>query len=545
MYYDVSPFAALSAEGSATNIAEFSDIPKLFRENQVFRSIQTCEKNYTVLDGTHSGFADDESVALWNTAQSLFPSRNLPAAVTLNVAFGGLQSSPGIAFYFDRQNNVYCDRLTVRWLRGNALVAEQEFHPDSPVYSCFRQVDFYDRVQVVFHRLNMPYRFLRVEAVIFGIVRFFTDENLESLAINEGFDPTGRSIYINSVDFTINTREPVPYLFLKRQPIFIRYKGRDVGVYYVDKSRKYADRRYSVEAVDKIGILDNTDEFLGGMYYNAPAEEIIGSIVGGLFELEIDGDLRHVPVTGWIPICRKREALAQVAIAINAVIDASRTNKIKVRRMPQDLSGVIGRDRVYASSGVDIAFPYTGVELIEHNYVPGNWNEVKDLFKDTFEGEKIIKFSEPHSNYTIENGTILEIDVNYARISSTGEEECLLRGIPFLDNQHSVIIETEHLIEGTQEKVEKIEGCYLVNSGNSRGIAERLYDYYQRQNLFNGDVLLDSDIGGGNGIERIGDIVSVATGFENDMPNITGQIEKLALNLGYVNIKARGIIRGN
>ena len=54
VYYDVSPFAALSAAGAATNAAGFSDVSKLFKENQVFRSIQTCENNYTVLDGART-----------------------------------------------------------------------------------------------------------------------------------------------------------------------------------------------------------------------------------------------------------------------------------------------------------------------------------------------------------------------------------------------------------------------------------------------------------------------------------------------------------
>ena len=557
IYYDVSPFAALSASGRATNITDFSDVSKLFKENQVFRSIQTCEKNYTVLDGTHCGFVNDErkepeNIALWNTAQNSLPSRELPFIVTLDVSFGGLQSSSGIAFYFDRENNVYCDCLNVKWYRGSTLVSDRDFNPDSAIYSCINDVEFYDRVQVTFRRLNMPYRYFRLEAVIFGIVRFFADDSLESLTINEGADPTGRSIYISTAEFTINMKEPVPYLFLKRQPVYIRYNAESIGVYYVDKSRKHADMRYSIQAVDKVGVLDNTEEFIGGMYNNVPAEDIIHSIVGGLFDVIIDEGLKDVPVTGWIPICKKRIALAQVALAIGAIIDASRTGEIKVRQMPQHLSGSIGRDRVYTTSSVDIAFPYTGIELIEHNYIIGSPADTKDLFKDTFTGEKIIKFSKPHSNYQITNGTIINIGVNFARISSTGAAECILRGRAYIDNQNSVIITAGDMIEGTEEKIEKIENGYLVNSGISWVVAKRLYNYYQRQNVFNGDILLNTRTGGIGGtetrideMEKIGDIVTVATGFKDTMGDITGQIEKLALNLGYKNIKARGIIRGN
>jgi hypothetical protein len=217
------------------------------------------------------------------------------------------------------------------------------------------------------------------------------------------------------------------------------------------------------------------------------------------------------------------------------VIDASRTGEIKIYRMPERLSRIIGKDRVYTSSSVDISFPYTGVELIEHNYIVGD--ETRELFKDTFSGQKIIKFSQPAAHLTISNGTILEAEVNYARISSTGAAECVLRGRPYIDNQNSVIIKTEPVVEGTQEKIEKIEKCWLVNRTVSRAVAQRLYNYYLRQNLFKGDILLEA----GNA-EKIGEIVRVAAGFEED---ITGQIEKLSLNLGYKNIKAWGVIRGN
>ena len=523
-------------------------------ESQNFRSIQTCERNYTTLDGTHNAFADDETVAMWSTTQSRLPSRDLPSTVTLDVRFGGLQSSPGISFYFDRANNVYCDRLRVRWFRGNTVLADREFNPNDTIYSCVNQVDFYDRIVVNFFRLNMPYRYLRVEAVIFGVIHFFRDNTLENLTINEGADPTGRTIYINSTEFTINTRESMPYMFLKRQPVFVRYNGEHIGTYYIDRSRKYADRRYSIQAIDKIGVLDNTDEFLGGIYQNTPAHEIIHSIVGGLFELDIDSALGNTLVSGWIPICKRREALAQVALSIGAVIDSSRGGDIKVRRMPTQISSRIGRDRVYTTSSVDIAFPYTGIELISHNYAIGSAADTRDLFKDTFAGEKIIKFAEPHSNYAITNGTILEIGANYARITSDGADECVLRGRPFIDNQNSVIIKTEMLIEGTQEKVEKIDNGYLVNNNNAQAIAERLYEYYRRQEVFNGDILLDNSDRGTNStanmtnMERICDVVTVATVFEDSMGDtgsIVGQIEKLTLNLGWKNIKARGIIRGN
>ena len=287
-YYDVSPYAALSAKANpSNNIQPFSDARKLFAEVMEYRSIQTCEHNYTILDGTHMEFAHDENIALWSEQQSVFPSRLLPSAVTLDITFGGFQTSPGIAFRFDTQNNIWCDMLRIKWYKDGVILSDEMFYPDSAMYSCHNKVDLYNKVTIEFMRMTMPHRYLRVEAVLFGIVRVFGDGDLENLTINEGWDPTGKTMYINSANFTINTKDSIPYMFLKRQPLHIRYNGAYMGSYYIDKSKKYADKRYSVEAVDKIGVLDNTAEFLGGIYDDADnikAETLINQIEDFDFE---------------------------------------------------------------------------------------------------------------------------------------------------------------------------------------------------------------------------------------------------------------------
>ena len=549
-YYDVSPYAASSANAAANQdkVQNFSVLHKLFAENINYRSIQTCEHNHTILDGEHKELAKDENIALWSKDQSLYSSRLLPESVMLDISFGGLQSSPGIAFCFDAQNRVWCDMLRVKWYNNGTLLSDMTFYPDSAVYSCHNKVDLYNRVAIEFMRMNMPRRYLKLEAVLFGIVRIFNDGDLESLTINEGFDPTGKTLYINSANFTINTKDPVPYIFMRRQPLHIRYNGAYMGAYYIDKSKRYADRRYSVEAIDKIGVLDAAEEFMGGIYNNVTAESLINQIAGGIFDVDIAQSLRNTGVSGWLPVMGRREALAQVAVAIGAMISTARTNFINIEPIPDPGSNPaiinIGKDRVYQSLSVDIEFPCTGIALTEHNYAVGA--AIKELYKDTFSGERTVKFSEPASNLTIENGTIIYPGTNHAVITSSGGAACVLSGRVYIDSRSSVIIRNENIIEGTQERIEKIDNCYLVNKNNSHEVAQRLYEYYLRQNVFDGDFLINM-INMTNNIsgqaEKIGDTANIATIF-GETGFMPGQIEKLTLRFGSENIKARGIIRG-
>ena len=561
-YYDVSPYAALSARGEILSgggqIQDFSDLRKLFAENITYRSIQTCEHNYMILDGEHKEFSETgEDIAAWSIEQSLYLSRMLPQSVKLDISFGGLQSGPGIAFYFDIKNNIWCDMLRVKWHRDNNLLSDRTFYPDSPAYSCENKVDLYNRVEIEFMRMNMPRRYLKLEAALFGLVRVFGDGDLENITINEGFDPTGRTLYINSANFTVNTKDELPYIFLKRQPLHIRYFCEQssewlyMGSYYIDKSKKFADGKYSVETVDKIGVLDASDDFMGGIYDGAnitTAEELIDKIVNSrsfsqgqaqekIFDIETDESLKNIRIRGWLPVMKRREALAQVALAIGAVIDDSRANCIKVR--PADsVSGeikYIGKDRVYQSGSVNIEFPCTAIELTEHNFTVSA--KTKELYNDAFAGEKLVKFSEPASNLTITNGTIISSGANYALISSANAlVKCVLSGREYIDSKSSVIVRASDsdVLEGTQEKTEKIENFYLVNKDNSESVARRLYEYYIRRHVFDGDFLA--------GGEQTGDAVRIPAASDD---GISGQIEKLALSLGRRNIKARGIIRGD
>ena len=76
------------------------------------------------------------------------------------------------------------------------------------------------------------------------------------------------------------------------------------------------------------------------------------------------------------------------------------------------------------------------------------------------------------SDLAITNGTIISSGANYAVITSTNAGvACTLSGRPYTDNQNSVTIKSDGFIEGTQEKIEKIEDCYLVNKTNSQQVA--------------------------------------------------------------------------
>jgi len=548
-YLDVSPYAAQSAAAriNSSQVQDFSDPQKLFEEDRIFRKLQSCEHNYTALDGSYGALRNGENTALWSRMQSAAGTRLLSPDVTLEITFGGLQNSPGLAFKFDTQNNTWCDMLRARWHRGNTLLSDQMFYPGSPEYTCRNRVELYDRITVDFMRMNLPGRFLRVEHILFGIVRVFGDGELESLTINEGYDPTGRTLFINSAGFTVNTKDPLAYIFMKRQPLHIKYNGELMGTYYIDKSRKYADRRYSIEAVDKIGVLDASDDFMGGIYTNIPAKTLLNNIMGGIFDLEIDASLENIPINGWLPVMKRREALAQVAVAVGAMIDTSRSGAVMIRPVPDSSDNnnaerVIDKDRVYQSGYIDVEFPCTGIELIEHSFTAGT--EIKELYKDILTGEKTVMFSEPVSDLTITNGTIISSGANFAVIRGTGAA-CTLRGRPYIDVQSSVVIKSGEFIEGTQEKIEKIADCWLVNKNNSQKTAQRLFEYYQRKSVFDGDFLMDG--------EKIGDHVKIASFFSTDSNDstdsnegfISGQIEKLSVYPGSKNIKARGIIRGD
>ena len=289
----------------------------------------------------------------------------------------------------------------------------------------------------------------------------------------------------------------------------------------------------------------------------------MGALLAQMFtglnvDYEIDPDLETVPLTGWIPICRYREALQQIAFAAGAYILCARQNGvIKFGRI--DATGAVtrgivcgvpraGQSRLWKKrfrpsqwSGVEPVYdithgdqsvdqkislrPYvTGVELSMHDITVGTAK--RKLFEGVLSaGTHEIQFSQPMHTLSVTGAaTIVESGANYAILDVASEDTILLEGLVYNDSITKIGVYAP-VGEGVKKNILTISEASLVNSSNGPAIAQRVFDYYQKRHQQEVKLIRPRAF--------IGSEVLVETLYGR---KISGMIEKMVTDLagGYV-----------
>lgn len=532
-YRDISPGAREEAVFEAGQRQAFVHLTDLNREEIAAPKTATLECNRWELDGSLEILPEAPGSAQWGYWSTAMSGEDceLVEPPVMEISFARQHTSVGLTLTFDPDAGDFCREVRIQWYRDGALQDEAVFHPDRPEYACIREVHLYDRIRLTFYTMSLPQRYLRVQRVVFGIDRVFTDGELndDGLNILEEISPTGAELSINTLNFSLRTSSDVPFLFQKKQPLEVYHNGRPMGTFFIDKSKRKARDQYQIDAIDPVGVLAESGDHLGGLYTGQSAWTVAREIVGTEWELEMDAALMETPVTGWLPIASRRDNLAQLAIALGAIVDDSRGEGIRLRVPADTIKRALGDGVIFDTLEVETDSLVTGVEVTAHSYA-NSGGEAQTLYEDTPTGnETLVAFSQPMHSLQITGGTITGSGANYATF--TGSGPVVLTGVPYSHTTRIIAIRNRDLTATDKTNVKKVEGATLVGPHNAQAVARRIYDYYSRRDTVNADVLLDW--------EQVGDMVSIATPFQG---TYTGRISKLDISLGN-ELVAKVVIR--
>ena len=521
IYKDVSPTAAQEASASMTGVQPFSDFAEVLGSGTSAKRWHTCEHNMVILNGTSEPFVTaGQHFGIWSQAQS---DDDLNIVIPpLEITFSGYVSSTAFTLTFDDPSNTFCTELNLRYYRGSILLFDSVFFPDRSMYSCEGTVESYNKIVVQFKKLNFSRRYLRIQNILFGLVRTYSSQEIKSLRVFEKIDITGLTLPINSSEFAILPKDDDDLLYQKRQSIEVRFDGVLIAQHYIDKAQNN-----NFSNVDIVGVLDTMGDYRGGVYEgDTTAEQLIMDIVGGCAIIEIDASLRGIPIHGWLPIKKRRDALAMVQFAIGAIIDTSRSDKITVTPLCDTAPTEIPVSSTYHAPTSEFEFPHTGVELIEY-WLRRSTEDTK-LFEDETDGQRItVNFRNPVWTANIQNGTLVELHPNYAIIEGVSGLVTTLTGREFELMQTRIAKNNPFISSITEEKIYSVKDQYLVHQGNSQGIVDRLYDYYLKPNSVSAAVVLNG--------EKPGDNVTINLAHRRQR---TGALEQVELIPGTKVIKA-------
>lgn len=467
--------------------SQFDTVKQILGYSSAFENYANpCELYQTVLDGRQKAlpsFITTENLGMWSV-QSSNQNGQFLNDIILSLKASEQYSSQGITITFDIENNIFCTDLFIAWKRGGAVLTSSAFQPNSSFYFCSKKVENFDEIQITFKKINMPFNRLKIHSIDFGYGRIFYGDELRSVKVIQEIDPISTQISINTLDFTLDSKSDINYHFQTKQQIETFFDGRLISKTFVKSAKRKSKNMWEVQSDDYIGIMNGV-EFVGGIYSNKSAVELLQEIFntsGVLYE--IDAIFNDVVLNGYIPYTTCREALMQVAFAIQAVVDTSNSYKVKVFRLGSEATQTIPLSRIMQGQNFTDEEAVTSVEVAYHKYTP--FSETVEAYNSENDGEGLgikVIFSEPLHDLSITNGTILESGTNYAIINAN--QNCILEGEKY---RHSIQIKSksdENVLAGQAKRVLTIENATLVSVKNIDNVLEKCYNYLTKRNSTN------------------------------------------------------------
>lgn len=255
-------------------------------------------------------------------------------------------------------------------------------------------------VKITINKTEKPNRFVGIYRIDLGSVRVFNDTNLIEAEVNSHYSVDGSTIEYDTLNLSIFHEDDTEYMFTKRQPIVYKdSKGNILHKFYVAKGEHSSDNTISLTAYDSVALLES--KFLGGIYgfegeNPYPLNSLLADVFNGTgveYRTEGTGD---ISVTGYIPICTRRKALALICKGTN--VRCVKQGGVLVFKPVSSGNNVDYYDTVIVENPTVKTSQKVGrLTVLEHNYKKSN--EEVELFNWYLkQGEntmQLIEFSEP------------------------------------------------------------------------------------------------------------------------------------------------------
>lgn len=519
VYKDVAPYSKKDSVPSATDInISLSDITDLKNENLTAKNYGTLERNRWRLDGTFQSINDNPENMGWWSSQISNDSGIFESPIVLIRTFSQKHTAVGIEFVFDKFCNEYVNSLNVKWYNDDTLLFDKNYTPDTAQYYCKQNVESFNKIIVTFYSTNKPNRFLKIYGIEDGTLRTFKANELKEVKILEEQSPISEDISINTLNFSIDSKDDTDYIFQKRQPIEVTNDNDLLGVFYVESSERKTKSQYSISSEDYTGILDKVT-FKGGIYDNVSVKTLIDSVMlGENITYTISDDIKDFTLSGYLPICTKREALSQILFACGGVLNASRIRGLQFYKLTDETAKAVDEKQIFSGGKIKSDNVITAVTVSYHQYEKGDtaekiWNGLLSLGDNYIELSDII---DPETAQVGSNAQIKEAGANYLIIYSATETKATAGAKKYTDNVGTYTKANEDVVSGTAENIITVDSATLVSPSNVKAVCDMVYNHYIHNQTLETKIVINN--------ERVGDKITLKTEWSGEK---AGRITKL------------------
>lgn len=564
-YGDVAPEAKENFVPKS-NDSKFDTLPQLQKYNLNFPNYANpCELYSVILDGTASAFPsvpEQANLGLWSE-QISNDDGTFSEPVVLELESVGQYTSQGLTLTFDTYNQIYATRLSIKWLRitdeGITPIAEQEFMPDSAFYFCRKFVENYNKVVITFYSINMPKNRLKLRVIDYGYGTVFKGNELRNVKLIQELDPISTQISINTADFTLDNKTDMEYSFQAKQPLSIYFNDNLRTVAFVKNSTRKSASIWDVQSEDYIGIMDKTP-YYGDIYNGVDAYELLEDIFAvAKVPYTINESLKGVLLYGHIPYTTCRNAVMQVAFAVQNVVDTSNRVDVGVFELSDDVTQEIPLERIMQGQNFGDAETVSAVDITAHTYQPTLEELTVYSAEESGIGEHIIVvFSDPVFSLSIKNG-VIATDANGKELKSanyaviTANEGCVLKGYKYNHITTTRRKQNPLMLASELENVVSITDATLISSHNVNMVLNKCFAWISKTNTTNLKIIEGKHVKEGGIIKfgkrkfgtvkfgqripseitydkpvNLGDTITAATEY---LGTVTGKIVKQTFNL--------------
>lgn len=524
-YMDVPEGAQESAVITADNGQPFSNSGQL-AVGAADIPWATLEPDGWKLDGTQKLLPDIPWQMGWWSQEPSGEDGVLLNPPVITVTFPQPYTATGLTFRFWPSKEEWCSHMEVVWYRGEELLERAEAYPTAAEWVFFHPVESFDRVEICLLQTNMPGHYAKLQQLQIGRVMVFMGDELVNVRLLNETDPSLCSLTVDTMTVEIRDRKGRALQPQKDQVVHLYRDGVRLATHYITDAQRQSRQNYRLRSQSVIGRLEDT--FLGGIYEQYPLETLLQEVLGE-FPFGVDAAFAGKTLTGYLPVCTRRQALQQIAFATGAAVRTRGDGSIWLVPPEETVSGGFTAGRIFAGGSLKQETPVAAVELFVHSYVPGD--EEKILFKETeVHGSGVLfVFSEPYYGYQIAGGSIAGSSANWIRITADGPVTLTAKKY-----RHTVSVRRKENPQATEKgNVVAVEKATLINNKNADAVLERLYHYHVMRDLLTQDVVV--------AVENAGQMVESLSPWGDRVIGYITAMESTFTDTGHTaNVQIRG-----
>lgn len=524
----------------------FSDLDNI-KETTIPQSknYATLEKNFWLLNDSQPIYGSEEFEQTY--VSSYMSDKNClfsdKACITLTSSV--YLTTLGLTMVFDSIDKNYAKKLKVKAYRDSTMIMDKDYtlssYSDRLIFADNEELVRWNKIEIYFIESSLPYRRIRVNQLLFGIMETYTDENLISAESKEKTTMINSELPTHTFKFTIdnmnklfNPDNPQGWYryILQQQPISYEwgYQLDDGTIEWIlggkmllTGSVEVGENQVSFSTTSLINYL--TKVYKKGVY-NSSGRSLYDLAVDVLEDSNIDSSqynlwsgLKSIKTDAPLPKLEARQLLQIIATTGNCILFTNRENVINI----QPFNYVLNPDGM--SYDFITSNPVVKVQSELHNTIIyinhySKEDNVSELFKNEsleITGTKTIEIEYDLAtdiSATITGGTI--VNANYygryaiLKITNTGEDTISLKVSGKKINNSQTIDSKQFNDDGENIEYKNDLITQMVESSKETKLKDFIGNWYNNRNIYSfenrGDIVKDTR-----------EIIPIETDFSNSL----------------------------